>query len=118
MRPAGPRLHSLNLGSALLALSLIVQTGCHVGQHRTKTPVKVQPQRDINAVLRDHDKELLAIPGVVGVFVGLLADNKTPCLKVLAEKITPEVRRRVPAQIDGYPVVVEESGPIRPLDSK
>ncbi|HEV2842154.1 MAG TPA: hypothetical protein VGW39_12585 [Chthoniobacterales bacterium] len=38
------------------------------------------PQRDINAVLRDHDTELLAIPGVVGVYVGLLEDGKTPCL--------------------------------------
>ena len=28
--------------------------------------------RDINAVLADHDDELLAIPGVVAVYVGLL----------------------------------------------
>src|ERR1051326_1036515 len=29
------------------------------------------PKRDIDAVLRAHDKELLAITGVVGVYVGV-----------------------------------------------
>ena len=33
------------------------------------------PKRDINAVLRDHDKELMAIPNVVGVYVGVLGDG-------------------------------------------
>src|SRR5262245_42569902 len=42
-----------------------------------------QPQRDINVVLARHDKELLAIPGVAGVYVGALSDGKTPCLKVM-----------------------------------
>ena len=41
------------------------------------------PRRDINAVLADHYDELLAIPGVVGIYVGLLSDEKTPCLKVM-----------------------------------
>ena len=41
------------------------------------------PARDINDVLRAHDKELLAIPGVVGVYVAVLEDGKTPCLKVM-----------------------------------
>jgi len=36
------------------------------------------PKRDINAVLRDHDKELMAIPNVAGVYVGVLGDGKTP----------------------------------------
>ncbi len=40
-------------------------------------------RRDINTVLRDHDQELMAIPGVVGVYVGLLDDGKTSCLKVM-----------------------------------
>src|SRR5436189_4474966 len=44
---------------------------------------RAAPLRDINAVLAYHDDELLAIPGVVGVYVGLLNDEKTPCLKVM-----------------------------------
>ena len=73
-------------------------------------------QKDINAVLKDHDKELLAIPGVVGVYVGLLPDDKTPCLKVMVVKETEDLKRRIPKSIEGYPVLIEESGVIRPLN--
>ena len=73
------------------------------------------PRRDINAVLRDHDKELLAIPGVVGVYVALLEDGKTPCLKVMLARKTAETERAIPRTLEGYPVVVEVTGEIRPL---
>jgi len=76
------------------------------------------PMRDINDVLRDHDEELMAIPGVVGVYVGVMADEKTPCLKVMAARKTPELDRKVPKILEGYPVVVEESGIIRPMRGK
>ncbi len=72
-------------------------------------------KRDINEVLRDHDRELLAIPGVVGVYVGLLNDGKTPCLKVMVVRITPELLRAIPKTLESYPVVIEETGEIRPL---
>lgn len=80
------------------------------GQHESMT------RRDINAVLKDHDKDLLTIPGVVGVFVGLLPDDKTPCLKVMVVKETEDIRKRIPSFIEGYPVLIEESGVIRPLN--
>ena len=87
----------------------------------TRSPVNQTGQqesmnrKDINAVLRDHDKELLAIPGVVGVYVGLLSDDKTSCLKVMVIKETDDLKRRIPKSIEGYPVLIEESGVIRPL---
>lgn len=74
------------------------------------------PKRDINDVLRAHDKELLAIPGVVGVYVGLLEDGKTSCLKVMLTQKSSETERAIPKTIEGYPVVIEVSGEIRPLD--
>ena len=73
------------------------------------------PKRDINAVLRDHDKKLLTIPGVVGVYVALLDDGKTPCLKVMLARKTAESDRHLPKSIEGYPVVSEVTGEIRPL---
>ena len=67
------------------AAALLFLGGC-VSSHQQS--VSSNPPRDINAVLADHDTQLLAIPGVVGVYVGLLNDEKTPCLKVmLAERI-------------------------------
>src|SRR5688500_10610051 len=73
------------------------------------------PKRDINAVLRDHDDKLLAIPGVTGVSVAVLEDGKTPCLKVMLTRKTPETERDIPKTIEGYPVVSEVTGEIRPL---
>jgi len=69
---------------------------------------------DINAVLATHEKELMAIPGVVGVYVGVLGDGKSPCLKIMLARRTPE-SNQIPAQIDGFPVRVEVTGEIRPL---
>ena len=71
--------------------------------------------RDINAVLADHDKQLLAIPGVVGVYVGLLNDEKTPCLKVMLARKDPSLEGRIPRTLAGHPVLTEVTGEIRPL---
>ena len=73
------------------------------------------PRRDINDVLRAHDKELLAIPGVVGIYVGELDDGKTPCLKVMLLRKSDETERAIPKTLEGYPVVTEVTGEIRPL---
>ena len=76
------------------------------------------PRRDINAVLAAHDRELLAKPGVVGVYVGLMADEKTPCLKVMLARKDPELERSIPRTLEGYPVVAEVTGEIKPLNPR
>ncbi len=112
-------MHKIWLCSVLAVIALSVACSATVqsrinqaGQQQSMT------RKDINAVLRDHDKELLAIPGVVGVYVGLLPDDKTPCLKVMVVKETADLKRRIPKSIEGYPVLVEESGVIRPLKGR
>ncbi len=94
---------------SVACLAAIQSPANQTGQRESMT------RKDINAVLKDHDKELLAIPGVVGVYVGLLSDDKTPCLKVMVVKETEDLKRRIPKSIEGYPVLIEESGVIRPL---
>lgn len=69
---------------------------------------------DINTVLAAHEKELMAIPGVVGVYVGVLDDGKSPCLKIMLARRTPE-SNHIPQKIDGWPVRAEVTGAIRPL---
>ena len=76
------------------------------------------PKPDINAVLAAHDKELLAIPGVVGVYVGTLEDRRTPCLRVMLAHESEKSRRAIPPEIEGYSVVVEVTGEIRALDKQ
>jgi hypothetical protein len=80
-------------------------------QVMSETPAR---HADINAVLAAHEKELMAIPGVVGVYVGVLEDEKSPCLKIMLARRTPE-SNQIPKQIDGWPVRVEVTGEIRPL---
>ena len=69
---------------------------------------------DINAVLAAHERKLMAIPGVVGVYVGVLNDGKSPCLKIMLARRTPETKQ-IPTRIDGWPVRAEVTGEIRPL---
>ena len=94
------------------ALCLGLISGC---SHNMNRRPATAPLRDINAVLADHDKELMAISGVVGVYVGLLSDRKTPCLKVMLARKDPSLDRRIPRELEGYPVVTEVTGKIRPL---
>ena len=97
---------------SVVAVAFALMTGCQENMAQNNSP---NQKRDINAVLRDHDKELLAIPGVVGVYVALLEDGKTPCLKVMLARESAETSRALPKTLEGYPVVVEVTGEIRPL---
>ena len=72
-------------------------------------------RKNINDVLGDCREELMAVPDVAGVCIGLHPDDGLPCLKVLVVKETEEHRQRVPGSIEGYPVVIEESGNVRPI---
>jgi hypothetical protein len=103
-----PRRECLVTAFALLA-SLAITAGCH------STMSHSAPTRDINAVLADHDQELLANPGVVGVCVALLPDNRTQCLKVMLARDDKELKRRLPRTLEGYPVVAEVTGEFHPM---
>ena len=81
----------------------------------TMSETSPKPRRDINAVLADHDDRLLKIAGVVGVYVALMEDGKTPCLKVMLAKANAATERAIPKTIEGYPVVTEVTGELRPL---
>jgi hypothetical protein len=97
---------------ASLGFALILVVACQPGMAQTVSP---SPKRDINAVLAAHDKELLAISDVVGVYVGALEDRRTLCLKVMLARQNPEAERKIPRTIEGYPVITEVTGEIRPL---
>jgi hypothetical protein len=70
--------------------------------------------RDISEVKDDHTKELMSLHGVVGVYVGAY-DDGTKCIGVMVDTLTPEIEKRIPKLIEGYPVRVEETGVIRPM---
>lgn len=73
------------------------------------------PTRPIADVQRDHTSELMAVPGVVGIYEGALPDG-TPCIRVMVQARTTEIDTRLPKSLEGYRVEVEVTGVIRPLE--
>lgn len=94
----------------LSSLLLFGIAGC--GDH--KESQKPMPARDINAVMNDHTRELMAIPGVTGVAIGQTED-KAPCILVLIENQSGELDRKIPKVLEGYAVRVIVSGKIVPM---
>lgn len=97
----------------ILALVVLLSAGCSSGRNESEQS-KNMSTRDINQVKDAHTDELMALKGVVGVYVGALDDGR-PCIGVMVEKKTPELEKKIPRMIEGYPVKVDETGVVRPL---
>lgn len=69
--------------------------------------------RDIDAVIADRGPELLELPSVVGVAAG--ERDGGDCVVILVAEATPDLRARLPARLDGFPVDVREAGDLRAL---
>ena len=74
---------------------------------------KDMTQGSIEQVLSRSADRLMSVQGVVGIGQGLCGDK--PCIKVFVVKITDDIRKELPAVLEGYPVEIEETGEIRPL---
>ncbi len=70
----------------------------------------------IEVALKEHTAELMALSGVVGTAQSLCAGR--PCIKVYVVRGKPALARKIHAILAGYPVVVEETGTIRPRPAK
>jgi hypothetical protein len=66
----------------------------------------------IQDVKRGHEAQLLALPDVVSVGIGKDADGRLAIVVSLANP-NPATEARIPADIDGHPVIVRVSGPIK-----
>jgi len=70
--------------------------------------------RPITDVLAAHTPELMKIRGVVGTAESRLPDGR-PCVMVLVAKLTPELQRALPRELEGYPVEIQETGEIHAM---
>ena len=68
--------------------------------------------RSIDEVLAAHSDSLMALPGVVGTAIGLC--DRERCIKVLLADSSAATKGRIPARLEGYRVVAEVTGTIRP----
>lgn len=71
------------------------------------------PKKSIEAVLKQHTNDLMALSGVVGTGQGL--HEGKPCIKVFVAKLTPELEKKIPEQLEGHPIIVEETGAFKSL---
>ncbi|HJW74712.1 MAG TPA: hypothetical protein VJ787_03440 [Thermoleophilia bacterium] len=71
------------------------------------------PNETVRRVLERHAQEIVALPGVVGVAEG--ETDGGPCITVYVAEKSAEVVGRIPPDLEGWPVVVRESGEFRGL---
>jgi len=87
--------------------------GCMEKSARHPEREEKMPGKTIEEVLSEYTRQWMSIPAVVGTAEGL--DDGKPCIKVYVIEETPELRRKIPRALHGYPVVVEQTGEIRAL---
>jgi hypothetical protein len=95
---------------AFLALTL---ADTNIGSYRGRNPMAAET---IKEVLKKHTRDLMSMPGVVGTGQGLCEGK--PCIKVFVIEKTPDLNQKIPKTLEGYPVVVEETGEIKALPKK
>ena len=97
----------------VLALAMLALARCRAPEPSTTTPSEpVRPARD---VIDAHAPELMKISGVVGVYEGETRRH-APCIRIMVAKRTRALERALPRRLDGYPVEIEETGEIRPME--
>jgi hypothetical protein len=69
--------------------------------------------KPIQQVLAEYTDRWMDMPGVVGTAIGELEGQ--PCIKVFVAAESDELGQKVPADVEGYRVVVEETGEFRAL---
>jgi hypothetical protein len=102
--------------SYTLALFLLGATGCATRSDSRDAGEGPVAKSTIQDIVKKNTDFLLSIPGVRGVAVGQKGGK--PCVLVLVTQKTDDVMAKIPSQLEGYPVVVEETGTLRPLGAK
>ncbi len=70
----------------------------------------------ISKVLAEHAEEWMAIPGVTGT--GETQKAGSPAVLILVDSLTERLRSRLPDSVEGYLVVIHETGTIHALPAR
>lgn len=99
----------------LIAIAIFAFTSAdiNIADCMGKNPMAAET---IKEVLKKHTKDLMSMPGVVGTGQGLCEGK--PCIKVFVIEKTPDLDQKIPKTLDGYPVVIEETGEFKALPKK
>ena len=101
------------VGSIYFCYCFTAVYACTCQQAANRRGELTMPERTIGDVLNEHTKDILSIPGVVGTAEGLC--DKKPCITVFVIKKTRQLNNKIPPAIEGYQVILEETGKVRIL---
>ena len=71
-------------------------------------------EQTIEQVQEKHTDEWMAIPGVQGTAIGM-SEGK-PCILILSSVSPETLQDKIPSQVEGYPVIIRETGAFHALD--
>ena len=72
--------------------------------------------QEIKNVMDEYTNQLMNISGVVGVYIGETEKGEL-CIRVMVAEKTKALEKQIPSQLDNFPVEIEETGEIRPLEN-
>ncbi|WP_196510922.1 hypothetical protein [Nostoc sp. NZL] len=73
----------------------------------------VSISQTIEQIKEQYESDLLSIDGVVGVGISECEDK--PCIKVYLENESPNLKKQIPKQLDGFKVDTQVTGAIQAL---
>jgi hypothetical protein len=100
------------------SLIILLISSISYSNEKSGIPTEGNPMaaKPIAEVLKEHTKALMSIHGVVGTGQGLCEGK--PCIKVFVVKKTPDLDQKIPKVLEGYQVVVVETGEVKALPRK
>ena len=100
------------IASVLVAGALAACSGAQRAAGQREGSGATVAVRSIDQVLAAHTDSLMALPGVVGTAIALCDGER--CIKVLLADSSVATKGRIPPRLEGYRVVTEVTGTIRP----
>ena len=104
---------------ALLGIAAVLLAGmsdCRDRAGADLEQVQQMPQKPIEQVQEEYTDQWMAIPGVEGTAIGLFEGK--PCIKILTSLRPDQLRDKIPSSVEGYRVIIEETGAFRALDQE
>lgn len=62
--------------------------------------------KEVDDILYRHADRLMRLPGVFHVAIG--CEKNRPCIEILADQVTDDLRRRAPLKVEGVPVRIRQ----------
>ena len=100
----------------LSLVTMIALSSCTgTGNRSDSAPMETTVERSIEEVQEAFTQEWMDLPGVVGIGIGLCEDQQ--CIKVFVAGPTRPLEERIPKEVEGHRVVLEQTGEFRALDT-